>query len=742
MTPQELQTLLRQAQSRHQSGSLPEAERDYLRLAEFAPANPDLWHLLGVIAFQQGHGAAAIERYRKAVELRRDFPQAHNNLAIALKSEGRLDEATASFAEALALKSDYAEAAYNLALLHDARGAFALAEQAYRQALAVKPEWLEALGNLGNLLRRERRAADAEPFLQRAMSLRSDDASAVGNLALLRIDQGRLVEGRTLAERAASLAPEAAQWWEAAGSAARLMKDADGAVPLLRRAAQLASRDAALWFELGLALEASADDAGAREALATARGLAPRWERLRWVEALLTPRIASSAEDVAAALQRFDAGLERLEQELRLDTEPDRAAALDAAATTLPFNLHYLPGDHVERQCRFGDLVARSVRAALPEYATALTARTAGGGGRLRVGFVSSHLRNHVVARYFAAFITQLDPARFETWAWFTADDGDAWTREMAAGVGHFKGGAPAIAAHAQDIRAAELDVLVYLDLGLDARQNALAALRLAPVQAACYGHPVTSGLDSVDYFVSGEALEPADAQPQYRERLVRLPGLGAQPRAPAAPGDGGWAEALRLEGRPLVMCLQNLSKIPPAFDAVVAQILARSGARLVCFDRGGGVSERFRRRIDLALRERGVDAAALHIERVHAYDEFLGGIAKADLVLDTPGFSGGATSLDALGLGVPVLAFEGDTARSRQTSAMLRLLALPELIAPDATRYVERAVALLSAGEEREGLRARLRERSGRLFDDREPLEAFARFLHESHAALRPGVT
>jgi protein O-GlcNAc transferase len=735
LTPQELNTLLRQAQSLHQAGRLAEAERDYLVIAGFAAGNAEIWHLLGVIAYQQGNFGPAIERYRKATELRVDFPQAQNNLAIALKATGQMDSAAAAFAAALDTKPDYAEAAYNLALLHEAKGASGPAEKAYRQALDVKPDWLEPLGNLGNLLRRERRLAEAEPFLQRAMSLRSDDATAVGNLALLRIDQGRLLEGRTLAQRAASLAPHAGQWWEAAGTAARLMKDFDSAVPLLKRAAELSPRDAALWYELGLAHEASADDAEARNALARALELAPRWERLRWSEALLLPRIPGDDAGIEDALRRFDAGLARIDEGLRLDSPEERAAALDAASSVIPFNLHYLPGDHTSLQCRFANLVAKAVRAALPEFAVTPPVRPRT-DSPMRVGFVGSHLREHVVERFFAAFITGLDPAAFERWVWSASDAGDARTEAIAASVEHFARGESTLEKLAADIRAADLDVLVYLDAGLDARTGALAALRLAPIQVACCGHPVTTGLDSIDHFLSGKLLEPPGAQAQYREKLARLPQLGSSPRAPAAPGDGRWADALRLEGKPLLMCLQNLAKLPPSFDDVLATILARSGARLVLFDRGGGTSARWRKRVDRALSAHGVSPDMLRIEPLHGYGDFLAGIARADLILDSPGFSGGATSLDALAMGAAVLCFEGASARARQTSAMLRIVEVPELIAGSAADYVERAVALLAEPHRIAALRVNIRERANRLFETAPVLEAFADFLRSCRNA------
>ena len=407
MTPNER---LAQAQALHREGHLAEAERVYLQLTQDAPGNPDLIHLLGVLSFQQGNAAAAIERYRAALAIKRNFPQAHNNLAIALKSAGRLDEAAASFAMALETRPDYAEAAYNLGILHEARGANDEAERAYRRALEVKPDWVGPLGNLGNLLRKAGRIAEAEPCLQRAAALAPNDATAIGNLALLRMDQSRLSEARTLAVRAASFAPDTAQWLIAAGTAARLQKDFDGAIPWLEKAAKLEPGDASLWFELGLALEACADDEAARTALSRARELAPDWERLRWTEALLLPRILRDDADIDESLRRFDRGLDALESMLRLDTDEHRAAALEAATSNLPFNLHYIPGDHTARQFRYADLVAKVTRSAFPEYASAPPQRPK--GDRVRVGFLCSSVQDHVVMRYFSDFIVKLDPAR------------------------------------------------------------------------------------------------------------------------------------------------------------------------------------------------------------------------------------------------------------------------------------------------------------------------------------------
>lgn len=677
--------------------------------------------------------AEARPLFEKLVALQPGNASLRHGLALALKASGEHEAAGNSFAAALALKPDYWEAAFNLGVMLEEDGEATLAELAYRKALAADPRAVRALGNLGNLLRRASRLAEAESFLRRAVDAAPQDAGALGNLSLLYIDAGRFREARSLAERAAALAPKEAAWAEAAGTAARLMSDAGGAIPHLERAARLAPQDAGPRFELALALAANGDDALALAALAEARRIAPGWEKLRWAEALHLPAIVDDEREAAAAVERFDRGLAALEATLRLDTPRAIEDALEAAMGGVPFNLHYLPGEHEERQARYAALVERVARAALPGEPRAPA------GSRIRVGFVSGYLCRHVVTRFFVGSIAGLDAATFERFAWHTGSDRDETTAMISAGVDHFSAATGEPREIARAIREAALDILVFPDIGLDPLSHVLASLRLAPTQVALYGHPVTSGHASIDYFVSGDALEPSSAEAHYRERLVRVPGLGARPMAPVEPGDASWARRLRADGRPMLVCAQNLQKVQPAFDGVLARIAAASHARVVFFDRAPGLTRRFTARLRRAFDRAGADAAnQIHVEPSRPYRDFVAGLQAADLVLDTPGFSGGATSLDALGVGAPVLAFEGDRARSRQTSAMLRLVGAPELIARDADQYARLACELVADGSRRAALSEKIRRGLPALFEDTKPTEAFAEFLRNTALARR----
>lgn len=721
----QLRALFAKAQAHHRRGQLDLAESHYRRVTRLDPRNGDAWHLLGVVTYQMGKVEKAIAHYRRAVELRPRAAEMLNNLALALRAKGDTLGAAGYFAQALSVRPEYAAAAYNLGLLREQAGDASAAEQSYRQALASDPNAVHALTNLGNLLRAQGRLAEAERHLVRAHSLAERDAAANGNLALLRIDQARHAQACELADTATRLEPDNPDWWEALGTALRLAQDADAALAPLRRAAALAPQVAAVALQLALAQSESGDHDAAAAAYARSLELAPGWTRARWQQALSLPAVATGESAIALALDHFDRGLDALM------ADPGEAeAAFECVQSIGVFGLHYLPGDHRLRQQRFADLIGAVAARARPGLVGPADWRPLAHGARLRVGFVSAYLHEHVVERYFGGWIHGLDAARFERHVWYTGASADARTAALRAHVEHYAEPAGSFDDLAAALRAAELDVLIYLDVGLDPRQQALAALRLAPVQCAAYGHPVGTGLATIDYYLSGDVLEPADAHADYRERLVRLPGLGCVPRPPAIPSQAGAADPDGA-GTPTLLCLQNLIKLPPPFDDVLARVLAASGATLVLFDRSAGISRRFLERVSIALRRHGLDPArAVRIEAARPYAQYLARVQQADLVLDSPGFSGGGTSLDALGVATPVLTFDGRFARGRQTAAMLRLVDLPELIAADDDDFVAKAVALLADADARNSLRERLRARNAQLFENAAVLPALEEFL------------
>jgi CRISPR-associated protein Csy1 len=267
----------------------------------------------------------------------------------------------------------------------------------------------------------------------------------------------------------------------------------------------------------------------------------------------------------------------------------------------------------------------------------------------------------------------------------------------------------------------------------MDHTSFALAALRLAPRQLAGWGHPVTSGHDTIDGFISCAEMEPADGRLHYAEPLLTLPGIGTCYRRLTLPNDASRSRFNLPERRPLLLCPQSLFKIHPDNDELFASVLsANPDAALVLFDgRHPRVTDRFMRRITGVFERHAISIRRqLIVLPAVPHDDYLRINLVCDAMLDTIHWSGGNTSLDALACGLPIVTFEGRFMRGRQSAAMLRQVGVPELIADDRDEFVRIASRLLQDAAWRRDLAARIRGGGERLFDTRAPVDAFAQLL------------
>ena len=139
--------------------------------------------------------AEALASYDKAIALKPDYAEAHNNRGNALKDLKRPAEALASYDKAIALKPDYAEAHNNRgnALKDLKRPAEALAS--YDRAIALKPDYAEAYNNRGNALKDLKRPAEALASYDKAIALKPDYAEAYWNQSLCLLLMGHFEQG-------------------------------------------------------------------------------------------------------------------------------------------------------------------------------------------------------------------------------------------------------------------------------------------------------------------------------------------------------------------------------------------------------------------------------------------------------------------------------------------------------------------------------------------------------------------
>lgn len=463
-------------------------------------------------------------------------------------------------------------------------------------------------------------------------------------------------------------------------------------------------------------------------ALAEARRRDPRFLAARWMafQYPLDPSPASEHEQAAFA-HRWREELAWFEAQdfHRPDTAPQVWPCIGSAT---PFHLHYLE-DAIPEMRRHGHLVARMMSALDPGMSPRPMR-----SHRRRIAVVSAHLREHTVARLFLPLLEGLDRERFELHFLDLEPGAPEWRARLAAAGTHHAGPRPVLAWR-QLLGVLEPDVIVYPEIGMEPVHQGLAALRLAPVQVCLWGHPVTSGLPTIDHALVPDVLEPVDADAHYHERLVRLPGLGHGLAPPPPVASSPPTAGLRRDdpGAIEILCAQSVFKLLPAQDAVFARILRglpTARLHLTPLVPDEAIAE-LRARMRPAFEREGVDPDTRVV--VHGrmpLERFRALAAACDFGLDTLGWSGGMSALDLLPLGLPIVAIEGPTMRSRQTAALLRWLDTPEPIARDAADMVEVALRLGRDAALRERLRGQLRGRAPRLYARADTQQALADFL------------
>ena len=498
---------------------------------------------------------------------------------------------------------------------------------------------------------------------------------------------------------------------------------------------------AACYNRLGQTLVEKGDSRRAMNCLEKAVALAPEYFAYRWSKLLTPSNGYRSDKDFAKARKRYLAGLTAVEEAYDALTPAEQDIAYRCTEQLTNQEVHCQSADDIAVQKPTGQLLHRVMAHAFPRYMAQIPRRHPGNSRRLRVGFVSpTCFIDHPFQRAFGAWATELDSERFEVFGYTLTYHHDDVTNRMAQAMEHFVPfGGDAVALR-QRIVADEPDVLVYPDVGLDPRVHQLAPLRLAPVQCAGWGHPVTTGLPNIDYFLGGQLMEPDNAQANYTETLVRLPHLGVS-QAPSVlpPLEDCFAPAIlagRSRATTLFLCTQDPRRMVPGHDYLFARILqGLPDAELWFVDSiRDDATRAFVRRLARTCESYGVDfhSRCVVLPRLSLAEQGWV-ISEVDALLDTSFWSGYGSTFDALARGTPVITMPGGTMRGRRSFAILRHLGLDDLVSGTEQEYVALAVRLTTDHEFRAHCTAKIETARENLFGDDEVIRDLENFLDRS---------
>jgi protein O-GlcNAc transferase len=545
-------------------------------------------------------------------------------------------------------------------------------------------------------------------------SLSDDDITALVRDALAAQQQGKANEAVELLARAVAARPNAAPLHNHLGNAWQDTNRQDLAQQCYERAVAVDESFAPAHQNLGYLLInfGRLDDGLAH--LQRAQQLQPSAVN-RVMLATSLPVIYHSLDDVRARREKLEAEVQRLvDDKVEIDTR-------DALIPTNFFAAYQGCNDrdvqrNLGRVFRGVDLVKRAAHRKSQ--------------GRIRLGMLSAHFRDHTIGRLNLGRASLLDRQKFELTVITSGHHNDSMAQEFHRRADRHVELPGKVEAARRAVAELNLDVLLFADVGMNALTYTLAMSRMAPVQCVTWGHPISTGSAAMDYFLSSRLLETDQGDDHYTERLVRLANLGTYYYRPKLADARRTRESFGLDSaRHFYFCPQTLFKLHPEFDPIVAEILRRDPLGDVVFIEGRQpqwtrlLKERFERTMpDVAARVRFLqpqpNAAFLELN------------ALADVLLDSIHFGGGNTSYEGLAVGTPIVTLPGPFLRSRITLALYRKMQLDDCIADTAEQYVEQAVRLGTDADYRRATSARIQASSPILYEDPAEVREFERAI------------
>jgi predicted O-linked N-acetylglucosamine transferase (SPINDLY family) len=626
-----------------------------------APGDARAWEAMAVACYQAGEIEGAIDAGRRATKLDPGASAAWANLGVALKVADRTPEA----------------------------------EAAYRKAIEADPAFATAHNNFGNLLRDTGRLTEAEASFRAAVSCRSDYADAWRSLGSLLLSMGRIRDAVEALGDAAAKLPDNPDILSDRGALLTGLNQLDEAHACLTHAIELAPQSAVAHGNLGAVYLWAGRLLDAERATRRAHELAP--DEHRWVGNLAV---------IHKDLGRFEAAEAFYRQALAI--KPDYAAGHG----NLLFCLNYHPEKTAEEIfAEYRRFDERHAKPLMPQ--PVVHQNDPDPDRRLRIGYVSPDFREHSARHYIEPLLAAHDRSEVEIYCYAELAAPDQATARFQAMADAWRptAGLDDVAL-AELIRRDRIDVLVDLGGHTASSRLPVFARKPAPVQVAHFlGHGYTSGFSAMDAFLGDAALAPEGCDHLFAEPIVRLPRIPLA-YVPAADMPGPTPSPAMRNGFTTFGYFGRAERINDKVVAAWSQILRRSpGARLRLNSRPFAdppfcalMRERFA--------EHGVGEDQLDLVFTSPQPKTWAAYGEIDVALDPFPHNAGATTIEALWLGVPVLSLKDRPSVGRFGASILGALGLDAWASDDVDSYVAKGVAAALNPEGPAMLRRTLRRR------------------------------
>jgi predicted O-linked N-acetylglucosamine transferase (SPINDLY family) len=431
-------------------------------------------------------------------------------------------------------------------------------------------------------------------------------------------------------------------------------------------------------------------------------------ELWRWKSLGFCPTVMPNEESITRYWQQLDHGLDlALQSDIPIDWR-----RLPFDGFTPSFNL-----PHHDKNCRsikekFAQIFTKGFPHDRPKLKNTMRNRT-----RIRIGFVTMAGHHRGFLRVYQSLLQKLNPDKFEIVFISPLSIQNSCRNLIERNDITWLGLNDRFDDSVARICDAQCDLIYHWKVGGCPFDYFLPFAKLAPIQCTSLGSHGTSGVHSIDYYLSTACLESLDSADQYTEQLVLFDSYPTlHPHEPAIQPVSRSELGLPDKGA-IYFCPHRLPKYHPCFDKYLRLILEgdSTGHVLICTGQKKPLADLLIERLcrslgqELFRRVRFVPLLPLDV-----YKKYL---TVVTCVLDFPVYAGDLTTHDAFCQGVPVVTQEGKLLVQRYTSGLYRTMKMESLITTNAEDYARIAVRLGTNADYREEIHHKILEQNQSIF-------------------------
>ncbi len=632
--------------------------------------------------------------------------------------------------------TDHPQHWYGLGNQYYNQALYEKAVNCYAHAIKICPTFKEAYNNMGLGLFQTRHYEQALQCFKTLIRLAPQYADAYANMGIVLEHQDRPDQAKKCYQKALDINPESFQANHNLGMIFEQELKLDQALKHYFKALDKLPDNSGLHINIGSTYHQQMELEKGLDHFKKGFDYNPECLSAKSQYLLTLPILYGTIEEIEHHRRRFEEGLEQIISTTSLDTDAGLRQALEFIKIFTPFYLQYQGRNDLRLQKRYGSFVHRVMSAIYPQWAKPKQMPGLAADEKIRIGYVSSYMHAHTVGKILIGWLRHHDHHRFEIHGYYIKRKVDALTQEIRANCDVFHHIPGDIETAASQILTDRLHLLIYTDIGMHPPATMLAALRLAPIQCKAWGHPVTTGLPTMDYYLSSDLMEPEGGQDHYSETMVRLPNLALVHRQNSLPNHPKQRVDFGLPSEAFVyLSSQSLFKYLPQYDFVYPRIAQGvPNAHFIFIAHASPyVTAAFKKRLKAAFQQYDLtfETYCTILPRMSKSD-FLALNACCDTLLDTFQWSGGNTSMEGIACDLPaVVTCPGQFMRGRHTYAMLKMMGITDTIAQDSDAYIDIAIKLGNEPDFFSSVQSQFKTRRHLIFDDDTCVRTLESFYH-----------